>query len=335
MDSDPREINDKLKRYYEQVLKDKKELKVTACTYNEKLPQYLTDIISTIEPNVLDRSYGCNSPIPPVLEGCTVLDLGCGSGRDVFVCSKLVGERGGVIGVDLTDGHIEVAHRYEKQQALRFGYTKPNTTFLKGYLEDLAAIGIEDNSIDVVISNCVINLSPEKERIFSEIFRVLKPGGELYFSNIFADRRISDELQYDPLLMSECLGGAMYGEDFRRMMSRIGVADYRLVNSRSISLASKTIEEKVGNVCFYSKTIRAFKLADLEDRCEDYGQVAYYLRTIEHAPHSFALDDHHEFFTNKPMLVCGNTAAMVSDTRFGRHFRVDGDREVHLGPFAC
>ncbi len=84
-----------------------------------------------------------------------------------------------------------------------------------------------------------------------------------------------------------------------------------------------------------SMTVRAFKLDSLEDLCEDYGQVVRYLGTIPHAKHAFALDDHHVFETGKPVLVCGNTAAMVEETRFGKHFRVDGDRRMHFGPFPC
>jgi hypothetical protein len=82
-------------------------------------------------------------------------------------------------------------------------------------------------------------------------------------------------------------------------------------------------------------TIRAFKLTSLEDICEDYGQVAYYLGTIPYHPHCFPLDDHHTFITGKPMLVCGNSAAMVGETRFCRHFKVIGGTSVHYGPFDC
>jgi hypothetical protein len=86
---------------------------------------------------------------------------------------------------------------------------------------------------------------------------------------------------------------------------------------------------------FYSVTIRAFKLDSLEDICEDYGQVATYHGTIPDWPHFFDLDDHHRFYAGKPMLVCGNTAAMLQDTRYGAHFTVHGDRGVHFGAFNC
>lgn len=189
--------------------------------------------------------------------------------------------------------------------------------------------------MDVVISNCVLNLSPDKLGAFSEIFRVLKPGGELYFSDVFTGRRIPESLQYDPVLYGECLGGAMYTEDFRRLLRAIGCQDYRVVSSRRIDLGHAESETKIGMVDFYSMTIRAFKLGSLEDICEDYGQVAVYLGTVPDYPHFFDLDDHHRFITGKPMLVCGNTAAMLEETRFSKHFRVTGNRAVHYGPFDC
>jgi SAM-dependent methyltransferase len=182
----------------------------------------------------------------------------------------------------------------------------------------------------------VINLSPDKRAVFEEIFRVLKPGGELYFSDIFADRRIPAPLTAHPVLYGECLGGALYAEDFRRLLRDLGCLDYRIVTSRRIDIGDADVGERVGNIRFYSRTIRAFKLPDsLEDRCEDYGQVAYYQGTIPEAPHTFVLDDHHIFETGRPMLVCGNTASMVSETRYASHFRLVGDRSVHYGLFDC
>ena len=86
---------------------------------------------------------------------------------------------------------------------------------------------------------------------------------------------------------------------------------------------------------FYSMTIRAFKIACLEDICEDFGQSATYLGTIPGHPHAWSLDDHHRLVSGKPMLVCGNTAAMLEETRFGRFFRISGDRSTHFGPFDC
>lgn len=327
---------DQVKEYYGKVLSTNKDLKTSACCCSEdSMPKDIQKVLATISPEIKDKFYGCGSPLPPLLEGMTVLDLGCGTGRDVYLASKLVGEKGQVIGVDMTAEQIEVAQRYRDEQAQRFGYTRSNVTFHHGYIEDLASFGIQDESIDVVISNCVINLSPYKEQVFSEIFRVLKPGGELYFSDVFADRRLPESLSDDPVLRGECLGGALYVEDFRRLLNKTGWADFRYMSSCAVSLDNDEIEAKVGMATFTSKTVRAFKLDTLEDICEDYGQVAYYQGTIPGYPHHFDLDDHHRFHTGQPMLVCGNTAAMVEETRFGSAFKVVGDHAVHYGAFDC
>ena len=127
----------------------------------------------------------------------------------------------------------------------------------------------------------------------------------------------------------------MYVEDFRRIMQKTGWADFRAMSVSAISMDNKDIEEKVGFIQFSERTIRAFKIDGLEDICEDYGQVAYYDGGIAGYPHFFDLDDHHRFYTGKPMLVCGNTAAMLEQTRYSKAFRVVGDRSVHYGAFDC
>jgi len=326
--------HENLQEYYGKVLQHKNDLKTGACCTEDALPLHIRKIVEQIEDEIVAKFYGCGSPIPAELEGRAVLDLGCGTGRDVYTASRLVGESGFVTGIDITDEQLAVAKRHIDSQMKRFGYTRPNVEFKKGFIEELGAAGIKDNSMDVVISNCVLNLSPDKESVFSEIFRVLKPGGELYFSDVFTDRRVPPELIDDQVLHGECLSGALYIEDFRRMMRDVGCADYRIVSSRPIEVNDPEVYAKVGMIDFHSITVRAFKL-DMEDICEDYGQVATYLGTIPEDPHCYDLDDHHRFITGKPMLVCGNTAAMVSETRLGRHFRVEGDRSVHYGPFDC
>lgn len=326
---------EQIKEYYGRILQNQKDLKTDACCSTDSLPDYLKEIVGKIDQEVREKFYGCGSPIPPDLEGCTVLDLGCGTGRDVFIVSALAGEGGRVIGVDMTDAQLEIARRHRHSQAQRFGFSQSNTEFKKGYIENLTEIGLEDDSIDVVISNCVINLSPDKKTVFREIFRVLKPGGELYFSDIFAGRRIPREIQSDPVLAGECLAGALYVEDFRRLLREVNCLDYRVAARKGITIDDPEIKAKIGMIDFQSLTIRAFKLDTLEDICEDYGQVAQYLGTIPECPHQFLLDDHHLFEKGRPVLVCGNTAAMLSETRYGRHFQVMGNRQIHFGPFPC
>lgn len=324
-----------VKQYYGKILKGSDDLKTSACCSMDSFPDSVKVVLKDIESEILDKFYGCGSPIPPLLKGCNVLDLGCGTGRDVYLASYLVGQDGFVIGIDMTDEQLEVALRHKNTQIKRFGFKRCNIDFRKSYIEDLKEAFIKDNSQDVVISNCVINLSPDKKAVFEEIFRALKPGGELYFSDIFSGRRIAENIKNDPVLYAECLGGALYIEDFRRMLRELGCPDYRIVSRRKISINESAIREKVDGIDFYSMTIRVFKLDDLEDICEDYGQAALYLGTIPDNPHQFKLDEHHIFIKNKATLICGNTASMLLNTRYGNHFKVIGDRSIHYGPFKC
>jgi len=324
-----------VRAYYGETLNTNGDLKTKACCTADAMPEYLKPILREIDDEITAKFYGCGSPIPFALEGCTVLDLGCGTGRDVYLASKLVGYAGRVIGVDMTEQQLDVARRHIDSQTARFGLPAPNVEFHQGHIECLSEIGIADESVDVVISNCVINLSPDKRRVFAEILRVLKPGGELYFSDIFAGRRVPGSLAHDPVLRGECLGGAMYIEDFRRMLRELGACDYRVMNSRRVAIDDPAFEAAIGMIDFHSKTIRLFKLDDLEDACEDYGQTAVYRGTIPQSPHAFVLDDHHTFIAGKQMLVCGNTASMLANTRYAEHFAVTGDRSTHYGAFAC
>jgi SAM-dependent methyltransferase len=326
-------IQEQVQDYYGSALQTNQDLKTNACCTDD-IPAAHKRILAELEDEVLAKYYGCGVCIPPAVEGLTVLDLGSGSGRDAYLLSKLVGEQGRVIGVDMTEEQLAVARRHVAAHTTRFGYQQPNVEFRHGYIEDLAAAGLEDNSVDLVVSNCVLNLSTDKAATYREIFRVLKPGGELFIADVFADRRVPEALRHDPVLYGECLGGALYIEDFRRLLLGLGIRDYRLTAQRRLSINNPDIERQVGNIKFYSLTIRAFKL-DLEDQCEDYGQVATYLGTAPDEPHGFTLDDHHFFETGRPVLVCGNTADMLSRTRYGRYFRIDGNKERHFGLFPC
>lgn len=328
------ETQEVVRDYYGKVLTSSKDLKTNACCLAESVPNYQKPYLSKIHSEVLEKFYGCGSPIPFALEGKTILDLGCGTGRDVFLLAAMAGPTGQVIGVDMTDEQLAVANKHRSFHIDEFKLKDTSILFKKGVIEDLKSIDLPDNSVDLVVSNCVINLSSNKEAVFREIFRVLKPGAELYFSDIFATRRLSESLKKNAVLLGECLGGAMYTEDFRRLMLDIGVADFRIHSSALVTVNDPEIETLLGQAQFVSNTIRAFKIP-LEDRCEDFGQVAIYQGDIPHSEEVFVLDDHHSFERNRPVLVCGNTADMLSKSRYGKFFKILGEKEKHFGLFDC
>lgn len=328
-------IHKQVSEYYGKILKSNDDLKTNACCTSSAPPRYVREILPMIKDEILSRFYGCGSPISMGLKGRTVLDLGCGTGRDVFILSKLAGENGHVYGVDMTPEQIEVAIKYQEEQAQIFGFSKVNTSFHLGYIEDLKSLGIEDNSVDVVTSNCVINLSPFKELVFKEVYRVLKEGGELCFSDIFADRRLPEEVKNDPVMHGECMGGAMYFEDFRRLLEKCGFTTYYIVDKTPIQPNDFEIARKVGDIKFFSCTVRAFKCEELEDREENYGHSATYLGTMEENKRYFDFDENYRFVKNKPLGVSGNVAKILKTSRMKEHFLVEGTGEVHHGLFGA
>jgi len=321
--------------YYGTTLQHSSDLQTNACCVGDAPPPWLQERLTHIHPDVLDKFYGCGFPIPEALSGCHVLDLGCGTGRDVYLVSQAVGPDGHVHGVDMTEPQLAVAKNTRDWHMERFGFDTPNVSFHKGKIEDLSTTGLKDETLDVVISNCVVNLSARKDQVLSEVYRLLRTGGEFYFSDVFADRRLPEDVANDPILHAECLGGAMYGHDFIDLAKRVGFLDPRIVTESEITIENPKLQAKVGTARFYSVTLRLFKLPKLETRCEDYGQLAVYKGTIPEVGPLFTLDDHHLFEQNRPERICGNTAQMLASTRYGKHFDVHGTEETHYGEFVC
>lgn len=251
-----------VKEYYSEITNKRGgELASSVCSCaSHCVPDQIKTIASELPDEIVTRYYGCGSPIPDQIVGCTVLDLGCGTGRDVYVISKLVGKNGRVIGIDMNDDQLAIAEKYKTEMSQKWGYS--NVEFRKGYIEDLKSAGIEDKTIDVVISNCVINLSPDKHSVFSEIWRVLKDNGVLYFSDIFSDRHVPSEINTHPLLLGECLGGAMSHDEFDKIMKAVGWKDYTVVSSHESPIHNKEIENLVGDIQYTSDTVRAEKAID-------------------------------------------------------------------------
>ena len=175
-----------------------------------------------------NMGLGCGNPVAfsKIKEGETVLDLGSGAGFDAFIAAKRVGESGKVIGVDMTKKMIEKA----EENAKRYGYK--NVEFKLGDIENLP---IKGKSIDVIISNCVINLAPDKDKVFSEAYRVLKKGGRIYVSDIVLLGKLTDEQMKDNALLVGCVAGALQKDDYLSKIRNAGFKVQILGEDKSLS----------------------------------------------------------------------------------------------------
>jgi arsenite methyltransferase len=182
---------------------------------------YPADLLATLPEGESALSYGCGDPITlaSLQPGQTVLDLGSGAGLDCFFAAKKVGDTGHVIGVDMTPEMIERATSSAKRLNIQ------NVEFRQGLLEDLP---VEAGTVDVIISNCVINLSPDKARVFAEAFRVLKPGGKLAVSDIVTDGPLPDSIKQSLSAWAGCVAGAVEASEYTRMMEAVGFTNVSL-----------------------------------------------------------------------------------------------------------
>lgn len=175
----------------------------------------------------LSASLGCGVPtsIADLHEGEVVLDLGSGAGADVLISARRVGSSGKAIGVDMTDEMLDLARRNARDAGVT------NTEFLKGYLEELP---LSDASVDVVISNCVINLSGDKAKVLSEAVRVLKPGGRFAVSDVIADPEMDEATKADIQAWTGCIAGALTEAEFRKQLTGIGLTDVEITETHRV-----------------------------------------------------------------------------------------------------
>jgi len=317
--------------YYGQVLQSSADLKTDACCTIEAPPPAIREALANVHPEVKARYYGCGLIAPEAMSGMRVLDLGSGSGQDAYLLAQLAGESGSVVGVDTTPEQLAVARAHLDWHAETFGYR--NVEFVEGDIEQLDTLGLEPASFDIIVSNCVINLVADKAKIFRDAYALLKTGGEFYFSDVYADRRVPESLRADPVLHGECLSGALYWGDFDTLAKAGGFADPRLVTDRPLAIGDEDVAAKVAGIGFVSATYRLFKLAGLEPACEDYGQAVRYRGTIPGHERALILDKHHHIEAGRMFAVCGNSWRMLAETRLARHFEFFGDFDTHYGIF--
>ena len=193
-------------------------------------------------PEASNMGLGCGNPIAlaSLKEGETVLDLGAGGGIDAFLAARKVGPKGKVIGVDMTE---EMVHR-ASSTAAKYGYT--NVEFRLGEIENLP---LEYNSVDVIISNCVINLSPDKERVFREAYRVLKRGGRIMISDLVTEGRLPEEIKKSFDAWAGCIAGALEKNEYLDVIRKAGFKDVRIVSESSYDIdVSKELRGKITSI---------------------------------------------------------------------------------------
>jgi ubiquinone/menaquinone biosynthesis C-methylase UbiE len=317
--------------------------------------------LEAIPEEVLERDYGCGDPSRYLAAGETVLDLGSGCGKICFIAAQAVGPQGRVIGVDMTPGMLEVARRNASRVAERIGYS--NVEFRRGRIQDLAldldrldallaaepirdaeallaaeAMAdelrrdepmIPDASIDVVVSNCVLNLvdNREKRRLFDEIFRVLASGGRAVISDIVSDEPVPAHLRSDPELWSGCVSGAMTESDFLEAFERAGFYGVRLLERQGSPW--RTVE----GIELRSVTVEAFR--GKEGPCLERNQAVVY-----RGPFKEVLDDDgHRLERGRRYAVCDKTFRIYGRAPYREHFElIEPLTPIPLEearPFAC
>lgn len=199
---------------------------------------YPSELLATLPAGESAISYGCGDPITlaSLQPGQTVLDLGSGAGLDCFFAAKKVGETGKVIGVDMTPEMIGRARSSAKRLNL------DNVEFRQGYLEDLP---VESNSVDVIISNCVINLSPDKSKVFAEAFRVLNSGGKLAVSDIVTDGPLPASIKQSLSAWAGCVAGAVDAKDYVGMMEVVG---FRNISVTPVFFDKETVDSAINEL---------------------------------------------------------------------------------------
>ncbi len=303
---------------------------------------YDRELLALLPQEIIDKDYGCGDPSRYVQKGDVVLDLGSGSGKICYMAAQLVGNTGKVIGVDMNDDMLNLARKYQVEMAVKIG--SANVEFVKGQIQDLAldlaAMNqhlaenpiataedvihlrawqeiqrkesplIADNSVDLVVSNCVLNLvhDSDKAQLIQEIYRVVKPGGRVAISDIVSDELVPPHLKADAHLWSGCISGALQEHAFLQAFVDAGFV--AVAYDKWESQAWQVVE----GIEFRSVTITAIK--PLSEPCLDKGHAVIY-----RGPFSKVYDDEgHVFYRGQRMAVCERSCKLLTGGAYADHF---------------
>lgn len=263
------------------------------------------DLRSFIPDEVLKISYGCGTPagLETVKPGETVLDIGSGGGIDCFEALRKVGPAGRVIGIDMTDEMLAIARQHAPVVAANLGHPASNVEFRKGTADALPA---EDGSVDLVISNCVINLAPDKRKVFREMYRALKPGGRFTISDIVSDQPIPNYLVHDVEKWGNCLSGALMMNEYLAGLNEAG-----FVGLHQVAYIPWQV---IDGIHFLSLTLTGYKLPTT---IKPHGVRFATLR----GPFSRVVDEFGQTYERGiPQTVDARTALLLGYAPFASHF---------------
>lgn len=274
--------------------------------------KYETSEVAHIPKEVFEISYGCGSPVgfADLKLGETVIDLGSGGGVDVFISAKKVGEKGRVIGIDMTEAMTKKAKTSAIEVTKRLGFN--NIEFKEGFLEE---VPLPDNIADCVISNCVINLSPDKTKVVKEVLRLLKPNARFCFSDVLAENEVPKSMQEDKKLWGECISGALREVDFLNILKESG--------AYGLEIKSRELYRMVDGLRFDSVVISGYK-SQKNSECTYKGHFAIY-----NGPFNSVIDDDgHNFPLGIPVEICTDTLAKISTPPYARFFSIIKDGKI-------
>ncbi len=246
-----------------------------------------------------------------------MVDLGAGAGIDCFIAAKEVGPNGKIYGIDMTDEMLKVANENKHLVARNLGYDI--VEFRKGFLED---IPVDDNTVDLITSNCVINLSPDKKKVFGEMWRILKDHGRIVISDIVSQEEVPPYLRINKQLWGECISGALTEGEFMAYLEQAGFY--------GLQTLSKVFWKEVEGYSFYSVTLRGYKF-EKKEGCVYVGQKAIY-----HGPYKAITDEEgHLFPRNEPVEVCTDTAAKLSNQPYAGQFTILNSDNANIASYNC